>query len=99
MNARALILRLHLFVGCIAAPFLLIAGLSGALLVFGDAYTDRVTNTRLTQVEEGSGPTISLTVMQDSLRRWFPGAEVMGVSFASTTRERRCGGRTICTRA
>jgi uncharacterized iron-regulated membrane protein len=58
MNARALILRMHLVVGCIAAPFLLIAGFSGALLVFGDAYTDRVTNARLTHVEEGSGPTV-----------------------------------------
>jgi uncharacterized iron-regulated membrane protein len=85
MNVRRFLLKLHLLVGCIAAPFLLVAGLSGAALVLEGPWTDHL-NARLTHVEEGSGPTLSLSEMQDSLRRTIPGAEVIGVGFPSATR-------------
>jgi len=77
---RQTLLRLHLIVGCAAAPFLLVAGLSGAVVVFENPYADRVANTSMTHVSPGT-TVLALDAVRDSLRLRYPGANVTDVSF------------------
>ncbi len=85
MNTRQILLKIHLLVGCIAAPFLFIVGASGALVVFEEPYTDGVANASLTHVTPGTA-LLSLDAMRDSIRTAIPDAEVRAIGFHSEFR-------------
>jgi uncharacterized iron-regulated membrane protein len=80
MTLRQILLRLHLIVGCVAAPFLFVAGISGTIVVFENPYADHVANARLTHVTAGAA-LLPLDAIRDSLRQTFADADVADVSF------------------
>lgn len=85
MTLRSLLLRSHLIVGCLAAPILFVAGISGAVVVFEDPYADRTVDRALMHVAPGA-ERLPLDALRDSLRRRTPGAEVKDVSYPTEAR-------------
>lgn len=78
MRARQLLTRLHLIVGCVAAPFLIVLGVTGAILVFESEIADRL-DARMTRVAPREHP---LTIAQLTARvaPSVPGATLVGVA-------------------
>ena len=68
---RKVVLQLHLWIGIAAALFLLLAGVSGTLLVF-ETQIDQALNSKLAHVAP-SGSTLSLTDLKTDLERQYPG--------------------------
>ncbi len=77
---RKVVLQLHLWIGIAAALFLLLAGASGALLVF-ETQIDQALNYKLAHVAP-SGPTLSLTELKTALERQYPGYRVLSFNIA-----------------
>ncbi len=77
---RKVVLQLHLWIGIAAALFLLLAGASGALLVF-ETQIDQALNYKLAHVAP-SGPTLSLTELKTALEHQYPGYRVLSFNIA-----------------
>jgi uncharacterized iron-regulated membrane protein len=75
---RKVVLQVHLWIGIAAALFLLLAGASGALLVF-ETQIDQTLNYKLARVSP-SESTLSLTELKTALERQYPGYRVLGFS-------------------
>jgi len=71
---RKLLLQLHLWAGLIAALFLLLLGVSGALVAFEDEI-DRALNTRLAYVHPQGQP-LTLEAISAKLQAANPGAKI-----------------------
>jgi len=79
---RKLILNLHLWIGIASAILLLLAGASGALLVF-EAQIDRALNPKLARVTP-TGTTLSLTELKAALERQYPGSRVLAFDISDS---------------
>ncbi|HEY3616463.1 MAG TPA: PepSY-associated TM helix domain-containing protein [Candidatus Sulfotelmatobacter sp.] len=79
---RNLILNLHLWIGIASAILLLLAGVSGALLVF-EAQIDRALNPKLARVTPAS-TTLSLTELKAALERQYPGSRVLAFDISDS---------------
>jgi uncharacterized iron-regulated membrane protein len=79
---RKLILNLHLWIGIASAILLLLAGASGALLVF-EAQIDRALNPKLARVTP-TGTTLSLTQLKAALERQYPGSRVLALDISDS---------------
>lgn len=77
---RKLILQLHLWTGITAALFLLLAGVSGALLVFEDEI-DTALNPKLGRVDAAQ-KTLSLTDLKIAIERQQSGSRVLFVGLS-----------------
>ena len=73
---RKAVLQVHLWIGIAASVFLLLAGASGALLVF-EAQIDQVLNPKLARVAP-TATTLSLTELKSALERQYPHYRVLG---------------------
>jgi uncharacterized iron-regulated membrane protein len=73
---RKVVLQVHLWIGIAAAVFLLLAGASGALLVF-EAQIDQALNPTLARVAPAA-TTLSLTELKSALERQYPNYRVLG---------------------
>lgn len=79
---RKLMLQLHLWIGIAAALFLILAGGSGALLVF-ETQIDQALNPRLSRVVP-SGSVLSLTELKSALERQYPGYRVLSFDLSDS---------------
>ena len=77
MQIRKAILTLHLCAGLLASVFLLVLGLTGSLLVFGDEI-DRALNAKLTWIQPGV-QRLSLTEIRTRLEKDYPGYKILGI--------------------
>jgi uncharacterized iron-regulated membrane protein len=77
MRVRPLVLAVHLAIGIVTAPVLIVAGTTGALLVLEDSLTDRLD--RAISVVRPSGPPLPVSALVDEVRRSRPGARLVGV--------------------
>ena len=80
---RKLILNLHLWIGIAAAVVLLLAGVSGALLVF-ETQIDRTLNPKLASVTPAP-TTLSLTELKSALERQYPGYRVLAFDISDSS--------------
>lgn len=78
MTARSTLLTIHLWIGIVAAPVLLVLGVTGALLVIENPISDRL-DRRTAVVTPGDGPPKSIGELVTALRRDMPGAELVAV--------------------
>lgn len=85
MTVRRVLLKLHLIVGCAAAPLLAGLGLTGALLVF-EPQLEWLLNRRLLDVP-GTGPRLSFSELSDRLERAMPGYRVAGLGISERRTE------------
>jgi uncharacterized iron-regulated membrane protein len=79
MTVRKALVTVHLIVGCIAAPFLIVLGLSGALLVFEDPINQAL-HEGLADVRP-SGPMVPLAAIESSVAAAHPGWQILAVEF------------------
>lgn len=79
MRFRNSLVNVHLWVGMIAAPFLLVLGLTGAIMVFENEIADAL-DARLVRVQP-TGPALSLTALEAKLSTAYPGYRLVGVNF------------------
>ena len=77
MRVRPLILAVHLGIGIVTAPVLIVAGATGALLVLEDTVTDWLD--RAISVVRPSGPALPVSALVDGVRRVHTGARLVGV--------------------
>jgi len=80
---RKVVLQLHLWIGIAAAFFLLLAGVSGALLVF-ETQIDQALNPKLARVPPTSGTPLSLNELKTALERQYPGYRVLSFNIPET---------------
>src|SRR5215475_6864268 len=71
---RKLLLNLHLWAGLTAAFFLLLLGVSGAVIAF-EGEIDRALNSRLSYVQP-QGNQLTLEVISAKLQAAYPGARI-----------------------
>lgn len=76
MQWRRQLTTLHLCVGLVAAPFLIVLGVTGAIMVF-ETQLDDMLNSKLTRVEPAGQP---LSIADMARRVSPPGARLLGVS-------------------
>jgi uncharacterized iron-regulated membrane protein len=81
MNVRPMLVKVHLWVGLVAAPVLLAVGLTGALLVVEGPITDRLNAT--TALVEPRGAPRSISQLLASVQQTHPGAELLAVQLPS----------------
>lgn len=77
MRIRNSLVTIHLWVGLVAAPFLFVLGLTGAILVFENEIADAL-NTKLARVHP-AGPTLSLGDLESRIRTSYPGYRLLRV--------------------
>ena len=82
MTLRKLLLTTHLCIGLMAAPFLAVVGLTGAILVFEDPL-DQALNARLLRAT-APGPVLPLAELDRRLETAHPGYRAAGVTFPGT---------------
>lgn len=81
MRARQLLTRLHLVVGCVAAPFLIVLGVTGAALVFEPQIADML-DPGLTRVAPRSDP-LTIAELTARVAPTVPGGTLDGVALPS----------------
>jgi uncharacterized iron-regulated membrane protein len=79
VRIRDSLVQVHLWVGLITAPFLVVLGLTGALLVFENQINDAL-NVRLTRVTP-AGAALSISELETRIRATYPGYRVVDVDF------------------
>ena len=77
MRVRSLVLAVHLGIGIVTAPVLIVTGVTGALLVLEDPVTDWLD--RAISVVQPSGPALPVSALVAGVRRVHPGARLVGV--------------------
>ena len=82
MTLRKLLLTTHLYIGMMAAPFLAVVGLTGAILVFEEPL-DQALNARLLRTT-ARGPVLPLAELDRRLEAAHPGYRAAGVTFPGT---------------
>jgi uncharacterized iron-regulated membrane protein len=83
MRVRPTLIAIHLWVGLVAAPVLIVLGVTGALLVVEEPITDRLD--RAIAVVTPSGPRRSVGEMLASVQRVYPGARLLGAQLGTDT--------------
>jgi len=76
---RKALVTVHLWVGMIAAPVLVVLGFTGAVMVFENEIADAL-DARLVRVQP-TGPALSLTALEAKLRTGYPEYRLVGVNF------------------
>lgn len=84
MSVRAVLVKVHLWVGLVAAPVLLVVGLTGALLVVEGPITDRVD--AATALVEPKGAPLSVAELLASVRKVHPGADLLAAQLPRDSR-------------
>ena len=79
MTARSTLVTIHLWIGIVAAPVLLVLGVTGALLVIENPVSDRL-DRRTAVVTPGNGQPRSIGELVTALRRDLSGAELVAVT-------------------
>lgn len=84
MRWRPVLLTAHLWVGMVAAPFLLVLGVTGAAMVFENEI-DGALNAKVTRVSPG-GPALSLAALQAKIDGTYPGYRIVFAAFPDDDR-------------
>lgn len=79
MRIRSNLVTVHLWVGLIAAPFLFVLGLTGAIIVFENEIADAM-DAKLVRVH-AAGPALSLGDLESRIRTSYPGYRLLRVRF------------------
>ena len=82
MTLRQALVTTHLVVGCIAAPVLLVLGLTGAALVFEDEIVAAANRHLLTV--EAAGTPLTVAALEMRIDSTYPGFHLTGVGFGQT---------------
>ncbi len=84
MTFRKALLTTHLWAGLIAAPFLLVLGLTGAVMVFENEIDDAI-NAKVSRVAT-TGPALSLGELESRIDGLHPGYRIVAAAFPSDDR-------------
>jgi uncharacterized iron-regulated membrane protein len=84
MTLRAILVKVHLWVGLVAAPVLLVVGLTGALLVLEGPITDRLEAS--TALVEPRGALRSIAELLASVQKTHPGSDLLAVQMPRDAR-------------
>lgn len=78
VRIRNSLVTIHLWVGLVAAPFLFVLGLTGAVMVFENEIADAL-NARLVRVQP-SGTALSPTALESRIQPEYPGYRLLGIN-------------------
>ena len=84
MRIRNSLVTVHLWVGMIAAPFLLVLGLTGAVMVFENEIAESL-DARLVRVHPAGTP-LSPTALESKLQSAYPGYRMLGINLPPDAR-------------